>query len=109
MSNPSQEKNHDSYARNELYSLFRIFGLGVKNNFSISQNNVNGLMAWVTGPYIVFYDIKTEKMGNLLLLEKEIVKMVKLQYMKLIIIMKKKKNHINFFVLINIINKELKK
>ena len=61
MSNPTQEKNHDSYARNELYSLFRIFGLGVKNNFSISQNNENGLMAWVTGPYIVFYDIKTDE------------------------------------------------
>ena len=66
MSNPTQEKNHDSYARNELYSLFRIFGLGVKNNFSISQNNVNGLMAWVTGPYIVFYDIKTDEQVSFL-------------------------------------------
>ena len=61
MSSLNQDKSRDSYAKNELYSLNRIFGLGVKNNFSISQNNLNGLMAWITGPYIVFYDIKSDE------------------------------------------------
>ena len=66
MSSLNQEKSHDSYAKNELYSLNRIFGLGVKNNFSISQNNLNGLMAWITGPYIIFYDIKTDEQVSFL-------------------------------------------
>ena len=57
----NQEKNHDSYPRNELYSLNKVFGLGVKNNFSISQNSKNGLMSWVTGPYLVFYDLEKDE------------------------------------------------
>ena len=57
----NQEKSHDSYPRNELYSLYKVFGLGVKNNFSISQNSKNGLMSWVTGPYLVFYDMEKDE------------------------------------------------
>ena len=57
----TQEKSHDSYPKNELYSLYKVFGLGVKSNYSISQNPINGLMCWITGPYLVFYDIEKDE------------------------------------------------
>ena len=59
MSNTTNEKIHDCYAKNELYSLNYVIGLGIKNNYSISQNSINGLLTWITGPYLV-------KMENLL-------------------------------------------
>ena len=62
----NQEKSHDSYPKNELYSLYKVFGLGVKNNFSMSQNSKNGLMTWVTGPYLVFYDMEKDEQVSFL-------------------------------------------
>ena len=61
MSNTTNEKIHDCYAKNELYSLNYVIGLGIKNNYSISQNSINGLLTWITGPYLIFYDFEKSK------------------------------------------------
>ena len=50
-------KINECYTDNEFYSLFKIIGFGSKNNFSISKNELNGLIAWISGPYVIFYDI----------------------------------------------------
>ena len=55
------DKKNDCYPRNDFYSLNRVFGFGSKNNFSLSVNNINGLIAWVSGPYVIFYDLKSDK------------------------------------------------
>ena len=52
----NQDKKFECYPKNDFYSLNRVFGLGSKNNYSLSINNLNGIVAWVTGPYVVFYD-----------------------------------------------------
>ena len=54
------EKNLEYYPKNDFYSLDRVFGLGSNNNYSFSINNLNGIIAWVTGPYIIFYDLSTD-------------------------------------------------
>ena len=50
-------KLNECYTENEFYSLYKIIGFGSKNNFSITKNELNGLIAWISGPYVVFYDI----------------------------------------------------
>ena len=50
-------KKNECYTENEFYSLNKIIGFGSKNNFSITKNEVNGLIAWISGPYVIFYDI----------------------------------------------------
>ena len=57
----TQEKKLECYPKNDFYSLNRVFGLGSKNNYSLSINNLNGIVAWVTGPYVVFYDLGIDK------------------------------------------------
>ena len=56
-----KEKNLEYYPKNDFYSLDKVFGLGSNNNFSITVNNINGIIAWVTGPYVVFYDLSIDK------------------------------------------------
>ena len=41
------DKRNDFYPKNEFYSLNRVFCLGSKNNYSITVNKLNGLIAWV--------------------------------------------------------------
>ena len=57
----NQDKKFECYPKNDFYSLNRVFGLGSKNNYSLSINNLNGIVAWVTGPYVVFYDLGIDK------------------------------------------------
>ena len=57
----TQEKKLECYPKNDFYSLNRVFGLGSKNNYSLSINNLNGIVAWVAGPYVVFYDLGIDK------------------------------------------------
>ena len=57
----NSEKKIDYYPRNNFYTLERVFGLGSKNNYSISVNNINGIIAWVAGPYAIFYDLSLDK------------------------------------------------
>jgi len=44
-----------------LFNLYQVIGLGSQDNFSITTSKKNGLTAWITGPYIVLYDIKKDK------------------------------------------------
>ena len=44
----------------DFYSLYEIIGFGSKNNFSITKNDTNGLIAWIAGPYVIFYDISSD-------------------------------------------------
>ena len=53
-------KLNECYTENEFYSLYKVIGFGSKNNFSITKNELNGLIAWISGPYIIFYDIATD-------------------------------------------------
>ena len=53
-------KMNESFTENEFYSLYKILGFGSKNNFSLSKNELNGLIAWISGPYVVFYDIVSD-------------------------------------------------
>ena len=50
-------KLNECYTENEFYSLYKVVGFGSKNNFSITKNELNGLIAWISGPYVIFYDI----------------------------------------------------
>ena len=50
-------KLNECYTENEFYSLYKVIGFGSKNNFSITKNELNGLIAWISGPYVIFYDI----------------------------------------------------
>ena len=50
-------KLNECYTENEFYSLDKVIGFGSKNNFSITKNELNGLIAWISGPYVIFYDI----------------------------------------------------
>ena len=62
MNFPSSQKNrtNECYTENEFYSLYKIIGFGSKNNFSIAKNELNGLIAWISGPYVIFYDILSD-------------------------------------------------
>ena len=57
----NQERKIEFYPKNDFYSLDRVFGLGSKNNYSLAVNNLNGIIAWVAGPYVVFYDLSIDK------------------------------------------------
>ena len=39
----NSEKKIEYYPKNDFYTLDRVFGLGSKNNYSISVNNLNGI------------------------------------------------------------------
>ena len=74
----NQERKIEYYPKNEFYSLDRVFGLGTKNNYSISINNLNGILAWVTGPYVVFYDMEVdEQIGYLKNINNKIISCIK--------------------------------
>ena len=65
MINPNQSQSNrinECYTENEFYSLNKILGFASKNNFSISKNELNGLIAWISGPYVIFYDIVLDKL-----------------------------------------------
>ena len=55
------DKKNEYYAKNDFYSLNKVIGLGSKNNYAISVNSLNGLIAWVAGPYVIFYDLSCDK------------------------------------------------
>ena len=57
----NQEKKLEYYPKNDFYALNQVFGLGSKNNYSISVNDLNGILAWVAGPYVIFYDLSLDK------------------------------------------------
>ena len=59
--NQIDNKKNECYPKNDFYSLNKIIGLGTKNNYSIDVNNLNGLIAWVSGPYVIFYDLSNDK------------------------------------------------
>ena len=61
--NQSSQLNrvNECNTENEFYSLYKIIGFGSKNNFSITKSELNGLIAWISGPYIIFYDIITDR------------------------------------------------
>ena len=60
------DKKNDCYPKNDFYSLTKVFGFGSKNNYSITVNNLNGLLAWVNGPYVIFYDLSNDKQVSFL-------------------------------------------
>ncbi len=60
------DKKNDCYPKNDFYSLDKVFGLGTKNNYSITVNSLNGLIAWVSGPYVIFYDLSIDKQVSFL-------------------------------------------
>jgi WD40 repeat protein len=43
------------------YSLSKIIGFGSRDNHSMSVNKLTGIIAYITGPYIIFYDTKKDK------------------------------------------------
>ena len=59
--NQIDNKKNECYPKNDFYSLNKIIGLGTKNNYSIDANNLNGLIAWVSGPYVILYDLSNDK------------------------------------------------
>ena len=56
----SHYKKIEDPVNTDFYSLYKIIGFGSKNNFSITKNDINGLIAWIAGPYVIFYDIPTD-------------------------------------------------
>jgi WD40 repeat protein len=48
-------------AKNEFYSLSKVFGFSSKTNYSISYSKENGLIAWLAGPYVILYDLSLDK------------------------------------------------
>ena len=55
------DKKADCYPKNELYSLIKVLGTASKNNYSFTSNSANGLISWIAGPYVIFYDIASDK------------------------------------------------
>ena len=61
-SNNNTEKQYDPWLpQNSLYSLYQVFGLSSKNNYSLSYSKENGLIAWISGPYVILYDLSLDK------------------------------------------------
>ena len=61
-SNNQSEKQFDPWmAKNDFYSLYKVFGFGSKNKYSLSFSKENGLISWIAGPYIILYDISKDK------------------------------------------------
>ena len=57
-----KEKQFEPWmAQNDFYSLYKVFGFGSKNKYSISFSKENGLISWIAGPYIILYDISKDK------------------------------------------------
>ncbi|MCQ2816693.1 MAG: hypothetical protein MJ252_05430 [archaeon] len=50
-----------NYPRNDFYSLTNVIGFGSKSEFAMSSNSKNGLVSYITGPYLIFYDMKADK------------------------------------------------
>ena len=62
ISNYQAEKQFEPWmAKNDFFSLNKVFGFGSKNNYSISYSKENGLIAWIAGPYVILYDISLDK------------------------------------------------
>ena len=62
ISNYQAEKQNEPWnAGNDFHSLYKVFGLGAKSNYSISFSKENGLIAWIAGPYVILYDISIDK------------------------------------------------
>lgn len=40
--------------------MSKIIGIGAKDNFSFSINKQNGIVAYISGPFITFYDIRKD-------------------------------------------------
>lgn len=60
--NIQEEKKYDPWlAQNEFYSLSKVFGFSSKSNYSISYSKENGLISWITGPYVILYDLSLDK------------------------------------------------
>ena len=57
---PSNKNNIEKSIGNEFYSIYKILGISSNNNFSITKNEINGLIAWICGSYVIFYDITTD-------------------------------------------------
>ena len=61
-SNYQNEKQFEPWmAKNDFYSLSKVFGFGSKNNYSISYSKENGLISWIAGPYVILYDVSKDK------------------------------------------------
>jgi WD40 repeat protein len=43
------------------YSLTKVIGFGSKDNFNLAVNKTTGITAYITGPYIIFYDSRKDK------------------------------------------------
>ena len=61
ITNYQQDKQIDSFAKNDFYSLYKVFGFGSHNNYSFSYSPENGLTAFLAGPYVILYDISLDK------------------------------------------------
>ena len=62
ISNYQVDKQNEPWiAGNDFHSLYKVFGLGSKSNYSISFSKENGLISWIAGPYIILYDISLDK------------------------------------------------
>ena len=62
ISNYQSEKQFEPWmAKSDFYSLYKVFGFGSKNKYSLSFSKKNGLISWIAGPYIVLYDISKDK------------------------------------------------
>ena len=56
------ETQYDPWsAKNDFYSLTKVFGFSSKSNFSISYSKLNGLISLISGPYIILYDLSLDK------------------------------------------------
>ena len=62
ISNYQVEKQFEPWmAKSDFFSLYKVFGFGSKNKYSISFSDKNGLLSWIAGPYIILYDISKDK------------------------------------------------
>ena len=65
MSTPGNNQIENQYdpwmAKNDFYSLSKVFGFSSKSNFSISYSKENGLISLISGPYIILYDLSIDK------------------------------------------------
>ena len=51
----------NGFPSNEFCALTRVLGMSSINSFGLSSNSINGLIVWIAGPYLVFYDIRVDK------------------------------------------------
>ena len=61
VANYKHDKQYEAIAKNDFYSLYKVFGFGSHNNYTISHSSENGLIAFIAGPYVILYDISLDK------------------------------------------------